>query len=280
MSKTLNAAQIAAFDAEVKHAYQGTASLRNTVRVRTGVKAATYRFPKMGKGLASKRVPQTDVVPMNVAHTNQTATLEDWNAPDYTDIFDQAAVNFEEQKELAQAIAAAIGRREDQMILDALDAASSTLTVATTIGGAGTDWNSAKVRRSKRLLDDQGVPGMDRHLVHSAQGLEAMLGTTEATNSDYASVKALVQGEIDTWVGFKWHVIETRTEGGLPKTGTARTSYAWHKSAIGLAIGLDFYTEVNYVPEKTSWLANGIFKAGAVAIDALGVVEVTTTEAA
>lgn len=279
MSKTLSAASIAEFDAEVKHAYQGSGKLRETVRVRTGVVGGTKRFPKLGKGIATARVPQTDVVPMNVQHSNQTATLNDWNAAEYTDLFDQAEVNFDEQRELAFVIAGAIGRREDQMILDACSAASSTLTVATTVGGAGTDMNSAKVRRAKRLLDDQGVPAEDRHIVVSAQGLEAMLGTTEATSSDFNTVKALVNGELDTFIGFKWHVIETRSEGGLPKTGTARTCFAYHKSALGLAIGIDFRTEVNYIPEKTSWLANGLFKAGSVDIDALGIVEFTTTEA-
>jgi len=279
MSKTLSAASIAEFDAEVKHSYQGKGKLRETARVRSGVVGGTHRFPKLGKGLATKRLPQTDVIPMNVQHSNQTATLEDWNAAEYTDLFDQAEVNFDEKRELAQVIAGAIGRREDQLILDALLAASSTLTVATSIGGAGTDMNTAKVRRAKRLLDDQGVPMDDRTMVVSATGLEAMLGTTEATSSDYNSVKALVNGELNTFVGFKWCVIETRDEGGLTKAGAVRTSFAYHKSSIGLAVGIDFRTEVNYVPEKTSWLCNGLFKAGAVDIDALGIVEISTTEA-
>lgn len=279
MSKTLSAASIAEFDAEVKQAYQGSGKLRDTVRVRTGVVGGTHRFPKLGKGIATQRIPQTDVVPMNVQHSNQTATLEDWNAAEYTDLFDQAEVNFDEQRELAQVISGAIGRREDQLVLDAAAAASTTLTVSTDIGGVGTDMNVAKARRAKRLLDDQGVPMEDRCMVVSANGLEAMLGTTEATSSDYNTVKALVNGEMDTFVGFKWIVIESRDEGGLAKAGAVRTSFAYHKAALGLAVGIDFRTEVNYVPEKTSWLANGLFKAGCVDIDALGIVEVSTTEA-
>ncbi len=279
-SKSLDQAAIASFDAQVKHAYQGSGLLRNTVRVRTGVVGSTHRFPKLGKGTATLRVPQTDVVPMNVAHTNQTATLQDWNAAEYTDIFDQAAVNFEEKKELAMVIASAIGRREDQLILDALDAASTTLTVSTNIGGTGTDMNTAKVRRAKRLLDDQGVPKGkgDRTLVISAIGLEALLGDSDATTIDKNVIKALFDGEISHWVGFDVIVMESRDEGGLPLTTATRTSYAYHKMSAGLAIGLDFRTEINYIPVKTSWLCNGIFKAGAVAVDALGIVEITTTE--
>lgn len=279
MSTNLSTAFIAQFDAMVKHAYQASGILRPSVRLKTGVKGSTHRFPTMGKGVATQRVPQTDVVPMNISHDNKTATLSDWNAPEYTDIFDQAKVNFDEQKELATTIASAMTRREDQLILDALDAASSTLTVGTDIGGSGTDMNTSKVRRAKRLLDDQEVPSEDRCIVVSSQGLESMLGDTQATSSDFNTVKALVNGEVDSFVGFKWKTMGTRSEGGLPKASNVRTSYAYHKWAIGLAVGIDHRTEVNYIPEKTSWLANGIFSAGSVGIDALGIVEISTTEA-
>ena len=281
MSQSLTTAAVNQFDAEVKHAYQGEALLRSRTRLKTGVVGSTHRFPKMGKGTATARVPQTDVVPMNVSHSNQTATLEDWNAPEYTDIFDQAEVNFSERQELAFTIASAIGRREDQLILDALDAASTTLTVSTDLGGTGSDLNTTKVRRAKRLLDDQPVPkgGGNRTLTISAFGLESLLGDTDANTIDKNVIKALFDGEISHWVGFEVIVMETRDEGGLPKPASVRTSYAFHRSAIGLAIGLDFRTEVNYIPQKTSWLANGIFKAGSVAIDALGIVEISTTEA-
>ena len=280
MSNTLSAAAIAQFDAEVKQAYQGTAKLRNTVRVRTGVVGGTHRFPKLGKGAATLRIPQTDVVPMNVAHSNQTATLQDWNAAEYTDIFNQAAVNFDERRELAEVIAAAIGRREDQLILDALDAANGAANVSTDIGGVGTNINSAKFRRAKKLLDDVGVPTGkgNRTIVISASGLEALLGDPDASTVDKNLIKALFDGEISHWVGFEVVVIETRTEGGLPLAGAVRTSFAYDRRALGLAIGLDFRTEVNYIPIKTSWLANGIFKAGAVSIDALGIIEIASTE--
>lgn len=280
MSNTLTAAAIASFDADVKHAYQGSSMLRGTVRVKTGVVGSTHRFPKMGKGTATQRIPQTDVVPMNVAHTNRTATLGDWNAPEYTDIFNQAEVNFSEQKELAGVIAGAIGRREDQLILDALDAASSTLTVSDDIGGSGTGLNSAKVRRSKKLLVQNGVKFKrpEQTFVISAQGLEDLLGDDDANTIDKNAVKMLVDGEITYWVGFEFKVMEDRTEGGLPHAANIRTNYAYDKGAVGLAVGIDFRTEVNYIPHKTSFLANGLFKAGAVDIDALGIVEISCAE--
>jgi len=278
MSKSLDAAAIAQFDAEVKHEYQGMGKLRPTIRVRTGIVGSTHRFPKMGKGIATKRIPQTDVVPMNIQHTNRTATLEDWNAPEFTDIFDQQKTNVDERRELAVTIAGAITRREDQLVIDALDASATTLTVGTNVGGTATGLNTDKVRRAKRLLDAKGVPAGNRTLIHSAIGLEQMLGLTDVTSSDFNTVKALVDGDLNTWVGFKFMMIEDRTEGGLALAAGLRTNFGYHMQSTGLAIGIDFTTEVNYIPVKTSWLANGLFSAGAIDIDADGIVEITTTE--
>lgn len=280
MSIYLSAAAKQEFDTEVQHAFQTAGSdLRNTVTLRTGVVGDIYKFRRMGKGMANQKPTQALVVPMNVEHELIDCPLANWNAPEYTDIFDAAEVNFDEQRELATTIAGAMGRRLDQMIIDAANAEGAPAgTVDTDVGGAGTDLNSAKVRRAARYLGDKGVPKAGRHLLHSSWALEAMLGEEATTSSDYNTIKALVNGELNTWVGFTFHEIETREEGGLPKPST-RTSLAYHESAIGLAIGIEIKTEVNYIPERTSWLANGILKAGAVSRDGDGVVKIATTEA-
>lgn len=280
MSINLTNNAVASFDRRVKHFYQGSALLRSSVRVKTGIIGSTHQFPLIGRGLATPRVPQTDVIPMNINHTNAVATLEDWNAPEYTDKFDQQKVNYSERDELAETIANAIGRREDQFIIDALDASGTANTVAKTVGAVAA-MNTTKARRAKRFLDGLGVPKSDRTMTISAIGLEQMLGTTSATSSDFNTVKALVNGELDTWLGFKWITMDTRdsAEGGLPLSGTDRTVFAYHKQSLGLAIGKERRTEVNYIAEKTSWLANGLFIAGAVAIDAEGIVDITYDEA-
>lgn len=279
MSTTLTTAAIASFDAEVKHAYQDTGKLRPTVRVKTGVVGATHRFPKLSAGLATPRVSQTDVVPMNLLHTNAQVTLEDWNAAEYTDVFNEAKTNISEREELASSIAKAISRREDQLIIDALNATTTALTVAKSVGGADTDLNVDKLRRARRLLGDSGV-GEDEQLTYvgSYVGQEGMLGQTEVTSADYNSVRALVNGEINKFMGFTFKWISTRAEGGLDLSSGDRTTFAYAKSAIGHAIGMDQRMEVHYIPTKTSWLANMLFSAGSVEIDAGGVVEITCDE--
>ena len=281
MSISLSNAFVTLFDAEVKQAYQGKAMLVGAVRQRRGVEGSTVRFPKVGRGVATARISQTDVTPLNVGFSNVTCTLQDWNAAEYSDIFSQAKVNFDERSELVQVLGNAIGRRQDQLILDALTAATGTGTVSNDIGGTDTNLNVAKLRDAKRLLDRANVPPEGRHIILHASGLASLLSETAVTSSDFNTVKALVSGEINTFLGFTFHVMGDRTEGGLIIDGSLdRTCFAFHKDAIGYAEGIAPRTEVNYIPEKTSFLVNSVFSAGAIAIDAEGIVKITARETA
>ena len=278
MSKFLSQAAVTEFDNEVKHAYQGMGRLRNTVTIRTGVTGEAYKFTRMGSGLANQKATQADVTPMDINHSRQTANLENWNAPEYTDIFDQAEVNFDEKQELAKTIAKALARREDQIILDAIGAITFAASPANldegldlTIAAAGL--TVQQLREASTGLTDRGVENSERYIALSAGALSSLLSETQTTSSDFNTVKALVQGEIDSFMGFKFNVIETRAEGGLP----ALTNYAYHKAAIGYAVGIDMKTTIDWVAQKTSWLCNGMLKAGAVAREAAGVVRMTTT---
>lgn len=279
MAIGLSNAFVTLFDAEVKQAYQGKAMLVGAVRARRGVEGSIVKFPKVGKGSATLRIPQTDVTPINASFSQVTLTLQDWNAAEYSDIFSQQKVNFDERQELVQVVANAVGRRQDQMIIDALVNSSTSLTVANSIGGSNTNLNMAKLRESKRLLDKNNVPPEGRHMVIHANSLANLLSETAITSSDFNSVKALVQGEINTFLGFQFHVLGDRSEGGLPIDGSNdRKVFAFHQMAVGYGEGIAMRTEINYVPEKTSWLVNEVFSANAVAIDAEGIVQITCRE--
>ena len=280
MAISISNAFVTLFDAEVKQAYQADAVLRNTVRLRTGVTAATHKFPKIGSGIATVRVPQTDVSPLNVSYSQATVTLSDYIAAEYSDIFNQAKVNFDERAELVQVVGKAIGRRADQLIIDALAGSSTSLTVSNDIGGTDTNLNVAKLRQAKSLLDTANVPMGDRFILIHAANLQSLLSETAVTSTDFNTVKALVQGELDTFLGFKFITIGDRSEGGLTGGGSGadRKVWAWHKTAVGMAEGMGIRSEINYIPEKTSWLVASMLSAGAVALDAGGIVEITCRE--
>lgn len=278
MAINLSTAFVTLFDAEVKQAYQGQAQLRPAVRVRSGVEGSTYKFPKIGKGVAQVRIPQSDVTPLNVTYGSVTATLSDYIAAEYSDIFMQAKVNFDERAELVKVVSGAIGRRQDQLIIDALVASSTANTVASSIGGANTNLNLDKLLAAKKALDAKNVPMDNRHIFIHANNLSGLLGETKVTSSDFNSIKALVNGELNTFLGFNFHTIGDRDEGGLPLSSGDRKVYAFHRDAIGMAEGIAPKTEINYIPEKTSFLVASMFSAGAVAIDAEGIVEITCDE--
>jgi len=285
MSKFLSNAAVIEFDSEVKHEYQGMQSLRSAVSLRQGFKGESYKFTRMGKGLANQKASQADVTPMDISHARQTATMENWNAPEYTDIFDQAEVNFDERSELAQTIAKAIGRREDQLVIDA----AAAVTFAATNDedpdtgrvfdiSATRNFDLASIRSAKGHLDDIEAESAERHIVLRAQALQTLLEDSTVTSSDFNTVRALVNGELDTYMGFKFHVIGTRTEGGLPGAAADRIAFAWQKAALGLAVNMDLGTTIDWIAQKTSWLANGTFKAGAVAREQQGIVKIQYDE--
>jgi len=285
MSKFLSNAAVTEFDAEVKHEYQGMKTLRDTVTVRTGVTGEAYKFNRMGKGLANQKATQADVTPMDITHSRPTANLENWNAPEYTDIFDQAEVNFDEKSELAQTIAKAIGRREDQIIIDSMNAVSF---VASNDGDADTgrvfdvsgsaNFSLSLLRSAATHLNDIEADDSDRFVALRAGALEKLLEDPEVTSSDYNTVKALVNGQIDTYMGFSFRKIGSRAEGGLPGVAADRVAFAWQKQAVGLAVGIDMKTTIDWIAQKTSWLANGMYKAGAVAREAQGIVKLQYNE--
>jgi hypothetical protein len=74
------------------------AHLAGLTRERTNVEGNQVKFPKIGKGTATVRVPQTDVTPLNVTYSQVTATMSDYIAAEYSDIFSQQKVNFDERK--------------------------------------------------------------------------------------------------------------------------------------------------------------------------------------
>ncbi len=281
MSKTLSSVAVTVFDEMVKQAYQTMGAtnggIADAVTQRNNVVGDTYKFRGMGKGLANQKSTAAEVTPMDIAHSFATAVLENWLAPEYTDIFDQAEVNFDEKQELAYTIAGALYRRREQLIIDSMDAATVAI-VPDTIGTA--NLNVEKILRASKELNDAGVPmDKERHIATSASGLEAMLGETQVGSSDFSSVRALMTGELNFWMGFNWHIVEARVEGGLSiDGGLIRSSYAWHKEAVGIATALDITTEVNWIPHRTAWLANGIMKSGTAIREEAGVVRILHDE--
>jgi hypothetical protein len=275
MSKVLSSVAVTEFDSLVKHAYQNAGLLRGAVTVRNNVVGDTYKFRNMGKGLANQKSTSDLVTPMDVSHSFATATLQNWNAPEYTDMFDAATVNFDEKQELASTIAQSLGRRTDQLIIDAMDAETTYAdTVGKDTGGTDSNLNIEKIIAAQVALRSKGVPNSNLYAAIEAKGLGGMLNEDKISSVDYANIKALVNGDVDTFGGFKFVIIEDRVEGGLTEAANVVDSYFFSQDAVGLAIGIDMKTDIDWIADRTSWLCNGMLKAGAVSRDGLGIVKV------
>lgn len=278
---TTNAAR-ASYDESVKVAYQGSAVLRPTVTVKTGIVGQTHFFRKFGATTAIQHSSSDLITPADATHAKVACTLTNWRVGDYTDLFDQAETTVDERAQLANVDAMAIGRREDQLIIDALDAATSLAgTVDEDLGGTNSLLNADKLRRAKRHLFEQQVANTQHTMLVNAAGMEGALAETEVTSADYQTMKALVDGSIDgkSAFGFTFKCIENRAEGGLPFGSTSiRLCFAYDRAAVGLATAVEPKGMVDWIPERASWLSQTLYKGGAAVIDSKGVVEVQSFE--
>lgn len=267
------------FVSEVKHKFQEMGKLRNSVRYRDAKGVKTVQFAVMGRGIAAERNSiQTPIPVMNVEQTPVTVSVKNYTASELTDIFFNNQAGFDERSELVETIANALGRRLDQLVIESLAGASLTKAVAKNVSGANANMTLAALRKTAELMDKDGVPDAERTLVLNPSGLHALLAAAEVGSADYNNVKALVRGDLDTFYGFNIIKIGDRDEGGLPKSGTDRSNFAYHKSAIGLAVNMDVDVRIDWDEQYGAHRVTGFLSAGAGIIDAAGAVKITTQE--
>lgn len=280
------------FEREVKQAYQEEGGkLRSTVRTKLGINGKSTHFPKYGKGVAQDRGDSASDVPtMGTSTSRVEVVLQDKIAADYSDYFDEKKLNFSDRAELAKVIAAACGRCDDQFIIDAADNSSTTNIVPANFddGSTASGLSVKKVKRAKRFLDNMGVPMKDRHFIYTPGGLDSLLDDEKVGSADYNNAKALVDGNVDTYLGFKFTMIADQTindgkgnpvKTGLPGVGTQDRKYlAYHRSAIGYANNVDMVTSSGWVEHKDAYLVKGKLSANAVSIDDEGVVIINVKE--
>jgi len=111
--------------------------------------------------------------------------------------------------------------------------AGKTIPVNMDDGATNTGLTVKKIRRANKILDDKNVPSSDRTFLASATAKEQLLGTTQVTSSDYNNVKALVNGDVDTFMGFKFVFLSSDII--VPSSNIA-DYFAFHKT--GLALGM------------------------------------------
>jgi hypothetical protein len=142
-----------------------------------------------------------------------------------------------------------MGRAMDQVIIDAADgtaytgvaggtstsyASANTVDVQVGIApAADTGLNVGKLRAAKQILDANEAADEDRFMIINAKQLQNLLAETETTSSDFNTVKALVSGDLDTFLGFKF----IRTELLNVDGNSDHKVLFWQREGMKLALG-------------------------------------------
>jgi hypothetical protein len=266
MANTIDQAFIKQFESEVHMAYQRMGSkLRNTVRTVANVRGNTVRFQKIGTGSASTKSRNGMVTPMELDHTNVEATMADYYAAEYIDKLDELKTNIDERQAVAKSAAAALGRKTDEILVTAMDAGANS----TKIGTTGAAVSKANLLTLFETFGAGNIPeDGGRYLAMHPAGFADLFNINEFASSDYVGEQNLPYAggmTMKQFLGF--NIFSTSAI-------TAGKNIAYHTSSVGLGIGADVTTELNYVPERVAHLATSMMSMGSVVIDDNGIYEV------
>lgn len=274
---------------------QKESRLRNTVDIKTGIVGKRAYLDQVGvRNLPDAVSSRHGDSPQNdTPHDRRALDLTFYDDGDYVDDPDARRTLNEMTNPYTMAMAAAFGRRMDNVIISAATgtalsgetgATSNTLPATQQVAvdyvenGSAADSNLtvAKIREAKRILDANEVPDGDRFFAYTASALNSLLRDSEITSSDFNTIKALVNGELNYYLGFTF----VRTELlSIVSATNVRSCLAYHKSGIKLGIGQDITGRITERPDKR--FSTYIYYAmdlGAVRMEEEKVVEVLADE--
>jgi hypothetical protein len=189
--------------------------------------------------------------------------MVDYDDGDLIDKMDRAKTLNDPTNPTVMALAAQFGRTMDKVIINSFFADAQTGETGSTttsfpsgnqVGinswafGTGTGNSGltiSKLIEARKILEageaiQEGMPDSEVYCAFNAKTKADLLATTEVTSSDYNTVKALVNGEIDTFLGIKFVRTEQLNTDG---SGYLRVPM-WVKSGMALGIGVDIKAEV------------------------------------
>jgi hypothetical protein len=235
---------------------QQGSKLRDAVRVESGVVGEQAFFDQLAATTAVLKTTRNSDTPLVKSdNRRRSVVLLDYEWADLVDTQDELKMIVDPNNPYARNAAMSLGRTIDDNIITAFNAVASTdktgststaLPSAQIILNGGTALTIDKLRQAKQILDAADVPEDERFLVHSPIQLTNLLETTEVTSSDFNTIRALVMGQIDTYLGFKF-IMSTR----LPITGNIRSAFAWRRDGMLLAMAKEIRTRIDERKDKS-----------------------------
>jgi hypothetical protein len=260
MSSQITTAFVEQYSANIQMLSQQMGSLlRDAVRNESVVGKDAY-FDQIGKVTAVLKTSRhSDTPQIDTPHSRRRVSLADYEFADLIDQQDKVRLLIDPTSSYAKAAAYAMGRAMDDVIIAAaLGTANTGVSggtpvtfpaaniVAANLGGTG--MNIEKLASAKQILDAGDVdPSIKRHIIVSPQEIADLLNSTTVTSSDFNTVKALVQGEIDSFMGFKFHVSNRLVDNGAANT----QCIAFAEDGILLGVGKDVTARIDERADKS-----------------------------
>lgn len=242
MNSQIETWRVQAYTANVYHLSQ-----QKGARIAPFVRTEVFRgkaefFDRLGLSTAQLKTGRNTPTPnLDITHSRRMVTTSMYEWATLVDRKDKLQNIHDPENQYAISARNALGRAMDDSLITAAlgnaatgESGSTTSALGTAqnlvpvAGGAVARMNVKALLEAKLLFDENEVEG-PRYFVHTAGMLEALLEQTQVTSSDYNTVKALVRGEVDTYLGFKFIHSER-----LPLTSATANSASTFDPTSGL----------------------------------------------
>ena len=254
MSSNITTAFVQQYSANVQMLSQQMGSLlRDKVRLESVVGKNAF-FDQVGSVTAVEKTSRhSDTPQIDTPHARRRVSLADYEFADLIDQQDKVRLLIDPTSSYAQAAAMAMGRAMDDVIISAAlgtaftgETGSTSTANANSIAHGSAGLTIAKLRTAKQTLDLNSVdPSIPRFIIVGPKQITDLLGTTEVTSSDFNTVKALANGEINSFLGFNF-IVSNR----LSLDGTTRSCIAYAQDGIALGVGKDVMARIDERSDK------------------------------
>ncbi len=271
---------------------QKGSKLRGAVSVESVTGKSAF-FDQIGVTYARQRASRhSDTPRMDTPHARRRLTVADYDWADLIDREDKVRMLIDPTSEYAMAAAWAMGRSMDEVIIDAMrgsayygETGGSSVALPSTqkVVVATSGLTVAKLLAAKEILDGNNVDPEGRYIALTAGQVTDLLNSTEVKSADYNTVRALAQGQLNTFMGFNFIPVNgLRSDGTkiLPlDSNSDRAVLVWQRDHVKLGIGAEPQARISERDDKN--YATQVFYSmtlGAVRMQEEGVVEIAADE--
>jgi len=260
MSQGITTAFVQQYSANVQMLSQQMGPrLQDAVRLETVVAKNAF-IDQIGRVTAQLRSSRhADTPQIDTPHQRRRLSIASYEFADLIDDQDKVRMLIDPTSSYAQAAAAAMGRAMDDVVITAAlgtastgetGSGSATLDATNNMVGSASSNDGltiAKLTEAKRKMDLNDVdPSIPRYIAVGPKQIEDLLGTTQVTSSDFNTIKALVQGDVDTFMGFQF-IMTNRLS---IDSNDIRSCFAWAEDGITLGVGKDVQARIDERNDK------------------------------